>query len=176
MRKARDIALISCFAALTAIGGYLYLPLPLSPVPVTLQTFFTYLAIDLLKSKRAALSQLVYVAMGAFGLPVFAGGGSGVAVLVGPTGGYLLGFIAAAYLLGLCTEKLKQPSVTWLFAINLAAFMVICTLGIAVLSYWFGFPQSAYVGFIPFIPGDAAKAAMAAFIAYKLHPLLGEHL
>lgn len=176
MRKARDIALISCFASLTAIGGYLYLPLPFSPVPVTLQTFFTYLAIDLLKSKRAALSQAVYVAMGAFGLPVFAGGRSGVAVLVGPTGGYLVGFVAAAFLLGLCVEKIKRFSIKWLFTINIAAFLVVSLLGVAVLSYWVGFPQSAYLGFIPFIPGDAVKAALAAIIAFKLHPLLSEHL
>ena len=175
-RRAYEVTLIALFAALTAIGAYMYLPLPFSPVPVTLQTFFTYLAIDLLKSRRAALSQLTYVAMGAFGLPVFAGGRAGVAVLVGPTGGYLAGFIVAAFLLGLCVDKMKKPSVEFFFVVNLAAFTLICLMGIVVLSYWIGFPQSLYLGFIFFIPGDIAKALLAAVVAYKLQPVLAQHL
>ncbi len=92
--RAFDVALTALFAALTAVGAHVYVPLPL--VPVTLQTLFVYLAGAFSGGGRGALSQLAYVLMGLAGLPVFAEGMSGFGVLLGPTGGYLMGFIAGA--------------------------------------------------------------------------------
>ncbi len=82
-----DVALVGLFAALTAVGAYVAVPLPFSPVPVTLQTLFVYLSGLVLGGRRGALSQLVYLLLGASGIPVFAGGRGGVGVIFGPTGG-----------------------------------------------------------------------------------------
>jgi len=86
------------FGALTALGAYILLPVP--PVPITLQTLFLYLAAAVLGGALGAWSQIVYLLLGVIGLPVFAGGKAGLGVLTGPTGGYLAGFIPAAWLTG----------------------------------------------------------------------------
>jgi biotin transporter BioY len=106
----REWAFITLFAALTALGARVTVPLPFTPVPVTLQVLFPLLAGLLLGSKRGALSQAEYVAAGLAGLPVFAKGGSGLAYLFGPTGGYLLGFIAAAFLVGELAAKMRAST------------------------------------------------------------------
>jgi len=82
----------SLFGALTAMGALI--SIPLQPVPVTLQTLFLYLAGSLLGGGLGALSQTVYIMLGVIGLPVFSGGKAGLGVLMGPTGGYLVGFVA----------------------------------------------------------------------------------
>ena len=88
---ARSLALAGMMAALTAVLAYIRIPLPFSPVPVSAQTLAVMFAGALLGARLGAFSQLVYVLMGAVGLPVFAGGQGGPAVLAGPTGGYLIG-------------------------------------------------------------------------------------
>ncbi len=111
MLKTRDMVLVALFAALTAIGGWLSFPLPFSPVPITLQVLFVLLAGALLGPMRGALSQIIYVLIGAIGLPVFAQFSGGIGILVGPTGGYLIGFIVAAFLVGLIVEKAPFSSI-----------------------------------------------------------------
>lgn len=106
----RELALITLFAALTALGARVAIPLPFTPVPVTLQVLFPLLAGLLLGSKRGALSQAEYVAAGLAGLPVFAKGGGGLAYFLGPTGGYLLGFIAAAFVVGELAAKMRAST------------------------------------------------------------------
>jgi biotin transport system substrate-specific component len=95
------------FGALTAIGAFIVIPL--QPVPITLQSLFTCLAGILLGSSVGAMSQIVYVLLGIIGLPVFAGGKAGIGVLLGPTGGYLLGFIAAALVIGQIVRMKRNP-------------------------------------------------------------------
>jgi biotin transport system substrate-specific component len=90
------------FGAATAMGAYIMIPLP--PVPITLQTLFVVLAGALLGGRLGALSQVVYLLLGIIGLPVFHGGKGGLGILLGPTGGYLVGFIAAAYVVGKLIE------------------------------------------------------------------------
>ena len=96
--KTRDLAMVGLFAALTAIGAWISIPIP--PVPFTFQVLFVLLAGAVLGSARGGLSQIVYVLLGVIGLPVFAGGASGPGVLFGPTGGYIFGFIVAAFVVG----------------------------------------------------------------------------
>jgi biotin transport system substrate-specific component len=100
-----DAAAIIGFSLLLGLSAQIAFHLPFSPVPVTAQTFAVLLTGGLLGSKRGSLSLLTYIAQGAVGLPVFAGGIGGVAVLLGPRGGYLLGFILAAYVIGLLVER-----------------------------------------------------------------------
>jgi Uncharacterized conserved protein len=102
----RQMTLISLFAALTAVGGFI--SIPLYPVPLTLQTLFTLLAAMILGSVMGASSQIIYVLLGVIGLPVFAGFKAGIGILFGPTGGFLLGFIISAYIIGKIVELKKK--------------------------------------------------------------------
>ena len=168
--ELRMMVFASLFAALTAAGAYIQIPIPFSPVPVTLQVFFVLLAGSMLKSKWGSLSMIVYTLLGIAGLPVFAGGSSGIGVLLGPTGGYIIGFILAAYILGKLSEKTETADKPRLLinALNMIA-------GVLVL-YACGFIQLVFVanigpiaalalGVVPFLPGEIVKTAVAAYIA-----------
>lgn len=169
--RVLDLSLAAIFAALTVVGSYIHVPLV--PVPITLQTLFTYLSGAILGSRLGALSQLIYVLLGALGLPVYAGGRGGIVHLVGPTGGYLIGFVAGAYVLGKIMEQRRNPGYAWLLLATSMGTIVIYLLGILVLSYWVGGLREAFtLGVIPFLPGDALKTILASYIALKTRPLV----
>ena len=168
----RGIVYASMFGAATAAGAYMVVPIP--PVPITLQTLFLGIAGLLLGARLGAMSQVVYVMTGAIGLPVFAGGKAGLGVLFGPTGGYLLGFIAGAYTIGKLAELRPAWGAAWaVFALS-AGTVVIYTLGIAQLSLVAQLPvlKAVAVGVVPFLPGDAVKIGVAAVVALKARPHL----
>jgi biotin transport system substrate-specific component len=158
----------SLFGAMTAVGAFIMIPLPL--VPITLQNFFLALAAALLGGALGALSQIVYVALGLIGLPVFAGGKAGLGVLLGPTGGYLVGFIAGAYLIGILTGLKERPGVVWLVISMVLGHLVIYGLGTAQLAFVAKLPLSRAlaVGVLPFVPGDVVKILAASLIALKV--------
>ena len=104
--KAIDITLIALFAALMAICSWISIPLT---VPFTLQTFAVFVTLEIIGGKRGTLSILVFLLLGAIGVPVFAGFKSGVAVLLGTTGGYLIGFLCTALIYWLFTSLLGNP-------------------------------------------------------------------
>jgi biotin transport system substrate-specific component len=160
----------SLFAALTAAGAYIHIPIPFSPVPVTLQVFFVLLAGSILKSKWGSLSMIVYTLLGVAGLPVFAGGSSGIGVLLGPTGGYIVGFILAAYIIGKLSEKTENSAKSGLLinAFNMSAgVLVIYACGVFQLMIMadIGAGAALTLGVIPFLPGEIVKTAVAAYIA-----------
>lgn len=169
----RELALIALFAALTALGARVSIPLPFTPVPVTLQVIFPLLAGLLLGSKRGALSQAEYVAAGLAGLPVFAKGGSGLAHLLGPTGGYLLGFVVAAFVVGELAAIMRTTKVATFLA-SLAGVAVIYLCGALWLAAWLGvarhlapaacLTQAWKLGVLPFIAVDVAKALVVAMV------------
>src|SRR5512134_3914103 len=107
----RDVILVVLGALFVAALAQVKVPLPFTPVPLTGQTFAVLLAGAVLGSKRSAASMLLYIALGAFGLPVFAGGASGLAYLSGATLGYLVGFVLAAFVVGLLAERGFERSV-----------------------------------------------------------------
>jgi biotin transport system substrate-specific component len=150
------------FAALTAVGARLSVPLPGIVVPMTLQPVAVLLAGVVLGSRAGAASQVAYLAAGAMGLPVFAAGG-GAAYLLGPTGGYLLAFPAAAAIAGLA----KQRHGGWFReALSLAAALVMIHLGgLAWLAVWGGESLAAATGVRLFIVGDALKVMLVLAIA-----------
>jgi len=152
------------FAALTAVGATLAFPLPFTPVPVTLQTLAVILAGAMLGPVWGPVSQVLYLAAGIAGLPVFAGGAGGPAVLLGPTGGYLIGFVAGAWIAGL----LVRPRSGWvrLGAGLLAAHAVIFVCGLSRLLAFTGMsvPAAVGLGLVPFLPGLAVKTAAAAVL------------
>lgn len=157
------------FAALTAAVSPIKIPLGFTPVPITLQTLMVLLAGALLGANLGALSQILYVLVGALGLPVFAGGGSGFGALFGPTGGYLFGFIAAAYAVGKIVERAKKPKYLQIVIAMLVGTLVIYVFGVVGGLIATELPLSQIlVGWVlPFIIGDIIKLAVAAVIAHK---------
>ena len=176
---AVDLAAVSAFAALTAVGARVQVHLPFTPVPVTGQVFCVLLAGAALGARLGFVSQVQYLAAGAAGLPVFAYGG-GPAALLGPTGGYLIGFPLAAAMTGALCARLGQRGRIGIFAGCLAGVAVIHLFGAAWYALWSSAVASATVGasrgllavlaqsFFPFAAIDAVKAAAAAALVPSL--------
>lgn len=160
----REVVLILGGSFVVALLAQLVIVLPVSPVPITGQTLGVLLVGALLGSRRGALSMLTYVAEGVGGMPVFAGGTSGPAVLLGPTGGYLVGFVVAAFVVGrLCEWGWDRRLPTAAAAMSLGN-LVIYVAGVAWLVRFVGSEQVLTAGVLPFIPGDVLKIAAATFL------------
>ncbi|HLW77988.1 MAG TPA: biotin transporter BioY [Terriglobia bacterium] len=159
---AADLGWIVGFSLLTAVLAQIRIPLPFTPVPLTGQTFAVLLAGAVLGSRRGFLSQAVYLAEGAAGLPVFAGGLGSVAHLLGPTGGYLWSFPLAAALVGWLVERGASRSVVKLAGALVLSDLVILVCGALWLGHFFGTPwrEAALLGFYPFLAGDVLKVAL----------------
>jgi biotin transport system substrate-specific component len=157
-------------AALMASTGFF--AIPIGPVPITLQTFFSLLAGVVLGPLYGAASMVLYVILGVFGLPVFSKGQSGIGVVLGPTGGFIIGFIFAAWLTGLLTSKNKSDYPKVLTAM-LGGVVVIYLFGLLqfVLVTKTPFWQAVLAVVIPFIPIDTVKAVIAAGIGKRLSAL-----
>lgn len=157
---------IALMAALTAVGAMISIPVvPFSPVPISLQTLFVLLAGLILGPRYGALAMLLYLAAGVIGLPVFTGGKSGLAAFIGPTGGFLIGFVPSAIICGLAKSTPVKPY--WvLFVYCAAATAVTLVLGAAQLAFVLkiAMGKALAVGVIPFLPGAALKCFGAAFI------------
>jgi len=172
-RLVVDLAAVTAFAALTAVGARLQVHLPFTPVPVTGQVFCVLLAGAALGARLGFVSQVQYLAAGAVGLPVFAHGG-GPGALLGPTGGYLIGFPLAALVVGaLAARAGKRHGLT--FAACLSGVAVIYVFGAAWYAAWTSitgaiaaFPVVLAQSVYPFALVDAAKAALAAATAPAL--------
>ena len=164
----RGMVYASMFGAVTAVGAYIVIPLPL--VPITMQTFFVSLAPALLGGALGALSQVIYVLIGLIGLPVFAGGKAGFGVLIGPTGGYLAGFIIGAYIIGKLIEMKRQPGFVWMVSAMVVGHIALYALGVAQLMFVakLSLGKAVAVGVIPTLPGGIVKILAAAFVALKL--------
>ena len=158
----------SIFGAVTAAGAYIMIPLP--PVPITLQTLVLYLAATLLGGRLSALSQVVYLLVGIIGLPVFAGGKAGMGVLIGPTGGYLIGFIAGAYVIGKIVEIRKNPGLIWIIPAMVTGTVAIYLFGVVQLMIVakLSMVKAITVGVLPFLIGDALKIVAASFLTLKI--------
>ncbi|MDF1534370.1 MAG: biotin transporter BioY [Methanosarcinaceae archaeon] len=168
-QNLRKMVFASLFAAMTAVGAYIKIPIPIGPVPITLQILFIFLAGAMLKSKWGTISMVVYLLLGIVGIPVFAGGSSGLGVLFGPTGGYLIGFVAATFIIGILADRTDTS--------NILLNAVFMTIGLGAI-YLFGITQLVIVanltpmqaiggGMLPFLIGDFLKIAAAAYIASK---------
>ena len=172
----RDAVLVLGGSLLIALSAQIAVRLPFSPVPVTGQTCAVLLVGAFLGSRRGMLSILAYLAEGAMGLPVFAGGGSGPAWLVGPTGGYLLSFVAAAWAVGWLYEHLGDRSISGMVVVLLPGSAMIYLLGLPWLAHFVGADKALALGLIPFLPGDLIKIALAASVLsvrWRLGPPLG---
>ncbi len=169
-RAARRIAAVALFALATAIGARISVPLPLTPVPMTLQTLFVLLSGAMLGPALGATAQLTYLAAGIVGLPVFTAG-AGLAYLLGPTGGYLIAFPVAAFLAGVVVDRVPRegPVGAALTFVALFAASIVVLLGGAG---WLGITTGDYaaafaIGFLPFLVGDLLKVALTALLAWR---------
>ena len=153
----KDIVLIVSFALITGICAGIKIEIGM--VPITMQTFAVLLSGALLGSKRGAFSQLTYLLMGVSGVFWFAHGG-GIAYILSPTFGYLIGFVLASYLAGLFREK----GIAALIVGDIARYVP----GIMWLSAFIGFERALSIGFLPFIAGDIIKTFFAGLIAGRL--------
>jgi len=156
---------LSLLAALIAAGAFMYVPV--GPVPMTLQVYFVLLAGFVLGPVHGMLAVLLYVLAGAVGLPVFSGGRSGFAHLLGPTGGFLAGFAVSAWACGLLGAGRRLPFVLQL-AGALAALGLTCLLGTLRLAALLDMKLTGAVSVavIPFLAGDCLKA-LAAVLSYR---------
>ena len=154
--------LVAGACLVTALAAQIAIPLPGSPVPITGQSFAVLLSGAVLGAKRGFLAQALYLAEGAIGLPVFAGGLGGAAMLAGPTGGYLIGFPLAALLVGALAERGWDRRFVTMLAAMLLGSAVIFALGVANLSRFVPGDLVLAQGLLPFLPGDLIKSSLAA--------------
>ncbi len=159
----RDLILIVLGALVVAALAQVVIPLPFTPVPITGQTFGVLLVGAALGSKRGAASLASYLAMGLVGLPFFAGGAHGLNILFGATGGYLIGFIVTAYLVGLLAERGLERSVRTSILPFLVGTVIIYVFGVAWLTVVLGsFNKALAAGLLPFLIGDMIKLVAAS--------------
>lgn len=179
LADAEKLALAFMMAGLTAMLAQVRIPLPWTPVPITGSTFGAIFSGVLLGNIWGGISMIIYVALGAAGLPVFTGFKGGTAVLLGPTAGYLLGFVVTAFLIGYITDNYaKARRFLPLFNLMLISSALILAFGSAYLAIWLGavkgqgasLGEVLWMGFIPFIPGDIFKSLIAALIATSITP------
>jgi len=169
--KTKDMILVALFAALTAVGAFLRIPLGISTI--TLQFLFTALAGVLLGAKLGALSQAIYVALGLAGVPIFASGG-GFQYVFNPTFGFLLGLIPTAWIIGALTAKdhgWKRVALACFAGLAVLYLIGVPYMGVIVnvylgkgLTLW----QILKSGMIIYLPGDCLKIALTALVAPRL--------
>ncbi|WP_405277342.1 biotin transporter BioY [Methanobrevibacter sp.] len=169
--------LMACF---TGIMAQIIIPLPWTPVPITAQTFAVLCSGLFLGKKYGCLSQIFYVVLGVAFIPWFGGMTGGLDILLGSTGGFLIGFVIASYFIGLITEKYaKARNFTRMaLVIGIANFALIYIPGLAGLALWFSLTQSTAIGIVdllmmglvPFILGDIVKILGAASVSKVFLP------
>lgn len=165
-RKTYTLVVTALMAAVTCVLGPL--SIPIGPVPISLTNFVIYLSLYVLDWKKGTISYIIYLLIGLVGVPVFSGFTGGIAKLVGPTGGYIIGFIPMAIIAGLAIDKFKQK---WIHLCGMIIGTVVCY---AFGTLWFclqsGTPvlSALSICVFPFIPGDLIKMVIATFAATKI--------
>lgn len=172
----RHAQLVVGGSLLLALSAQISIPLWFTPVPITGQTLGVLLVGAVLGSRRGALAIVLYLIEGGSGLPFFAGGGSGWATFSGTTGGYLIGFVAAAYAVGWLAERGWDRRFWTAAAAMLVGEFFIYLIGVPWLAYFVGARDALPLGMFPFIPGDIAKLVIAALVLPSTWSLVGRQI
>ena len=157
-----EAAVVVMMSWLIALFARVQIPLPFTPVPLTGGTLGVLYAGALLGSRRGAAAVALYLLQGLVGLPFFAGGAAGALVFLGPTGGYLIGFLPAAWVTGRLAERGWDRSAPCALAMMLRGSAVIFAFGLAGLSRFLPAEELLAKGLFPFILGDLAKSSLSA--------------
>ena len=182
-KRLQFYILASLFAALTAAGSFIKIPIPY--VPITLQTFFVILSGSLLGARFGALSQLIYLSVGLLGAPIFSQGG-GPGYVFQPSFGYLLGYPLAAFTVGYLLwgwhlpGTTKSPTFLKVCLVSAIAVLVVFIPGVTVLylnlkyvvAKPIPFSKAVWVGFAVFIPGDIIKITVSSLLTFRLSKIL----
>ena len=170
-------ALVVSFVALTALGAYVRIPLPFSPVPITLQTFFVILGGAVLGKKFGSFAQASYLGLGLLGMPIFQSYGAGLLHIAGPTGGYLAGFIPASFIVGAIINMRRNSTSFFHIILSMSfglLFIYACGISWLIIGYKLTFVKALSLGFIPFIPGAILKLITASWIYSKIRTRTNE--
>ncbi|MDR2742933.1 MAG: biotin transporter BioY [Treponema sp.] len=181
-RKAiAGTTLTALFAALIAAGTFISIPLPFSPVPIVLQNFFALISGLILGPFLGGLAVGLYLLAGAIGAPVFAGATGGFVHFLGPTGGFLFGYLLAAIIAGLIVGRPRTGAKSPLWRVILGAIagiLIVYAPGLIRLKYAIDgtWVQTLAAGFLPFVIGDAVKTAAAVIISPRLRTLVSDQI
>ena len=164
------MAVTALMTAVTCILAPLSIPLPFSPVPISLTNLVIFISVFILGMKDATISFLIYLLLGTVGLPVFSSFRAGLSVLAGPTGGYLIGFIFLALIQGFAMKYFDRkllPTIIGML-IGMAVCYIFGTVWLAKLMS-LSFKEGLFMGVIPYLPGDAVKIIIAVIVGPKLY-------
>ena len=175
-QRTRDLVYIALFAVLMAVCSWI--SIPILQVPYTLQTFAVFLAVGVLGGKRGTLAVLVYILLGAVGVPVFSGFSGGLGILLGNTGGYIIGFLFTALVMWLMEALLGKK--IWVLAVSMVLGLIVCY---AFGTAWFMVVYARNAGavglgtalgwcVIPYIIPDLVKIALALLLSRRLGKIL----
>lgn len=175
-QKTFYMVLSAIFAAITSICSIITIPLGFTPVPVNLGTMGMFLSGGLLGRKYGVISICVYIFMGFIGLPVFSGFRAGPGVLIGPTGGYIAGYVLGTFIIGLLIDKLLcKGNTIYMYALSLSAGMIVCYF---IGTLWFVIITESTISaaiiscIVPFVAGDIIKIFISAVLIKRLRPFL----
>ncbi|MEW6624138.1 MAG: biotin transporter BioY [Bacillota bacterium] len=176
--SVKKLTIVAMFAALTAVGAFIKIPLPYSPI--TLQVFFVVLAGVLLGPRLAGLSQLVYLLLGLVGLPIFAEGG-GPGYIFHPTFGFLLGFIPMSMFIGYAVHKDEKLAFGKILAVGIIGIVILYAIGVPYLNLIINRVigkevalLTTFKGMLLFVPGDILKVIGVALIAPRIKAAVEE--
>lgn len=171
--KTQALTFIALSTAITCIIGPLSIVIPISPVPISLTILAIYISVYAIGLKRGMISLLLYLLIGFIGLPVFSNFKGGFQVLIGPTGGYIIGFVFVVLCSGIFIERFESK--VYMHVIGMSLGTILCyILGTAWMAYQASmtFLEALFAGVIPFVWADAIKIAIAAIAGPKLRKAL----
>jgi biotin transport system substrate-specific component len=172
--KTKNLVYIAVLAAIICV--FSPWAVPIGAVPVSLATFAVYFTAAVSGWKRGVISVLLFLLIGGLGVPVFSGFQGGFHRLIGPTGGYLIGYMPCAFITGLLADKYEKSR--WIYPLGMIAGTVaLYILGTAWFVYVSGTPlvTALYICVLPFLVGDALKIVVASAAAAAVRPILGKH-
>ncbi len=167
--RTKELTMIGLMTAVTCVLGPFSIPIPVSPVPISLTNFAVFLSIYVLGFKAGTTSCILYLLLGTAGLPVFSSFSGGLGKLAGPTGGYLIGFVFLALIQGFLMGRFpgKRSAAVTGMALGMAVCYLFGTLWLAA-QMSLDFAAALGIGVIPYLPGDIVKIVLAAVIGPKL--------